>query len=142
MSEIKDTIKNFCEYWHEDRRMLTEADYKYLMSSPNTEDPFSYYCMPKMHKTPPTMRPICSTSGSTSYGLGKWTDKEMKPLHDQLPNYLKSSKLPEELQALPRETACELAGRTRRGLVASSALHSRRCFDVHQYWHRTCSERD
>jgi hypothetical protein len=47
--------------------------------------------MAKVHKTPWTVHPIISCSGSISCGLGQWLDQQLKPIVKQLPSYISSS---------------------------------------------------
>ena len=47
--------------------------------------------MAKVHKTPWAVRPIVSVSGSTTHGLGRWLDQQLKPIVQKLPSYISSS---------------------------------------------------
>ena len=47
-------------------------------------------------------RPIVSCSGSVTYGLGKWLDRQLQPIIKTLPTYLSSSlALKQDLEKLP-----------------------------------------
>ena len=74
-------------------KQLSQEDKKYLERwLGQVEDPFAYfYITVKVHKTPWKMRPIVSLSGSLLYGLGKWADRQLQGICNQLPTFLKSS---------------------------------------------------
>jgi hypothetical protein len=46
--------------------------------------------MAKVHKSPWTVWPIVSVSGSITHGLGCWLDQQLKPIVRQLPSYIES----------------------------------------------------
>ena len=61
-------------------------DAKYLLRSTQVKDPFPYlYLLAKVHKLPLKTRPIISASGSLLYGLGRWVDKCLQVLCNDLP---------------------------------------------------------
>jgi hypothetical protein len=81
-----------------------EMDRKYLQRySDSVKDPFSYfYLLAKVHKKPWRTRPIVSVSGSISYGIGKWVDKQLQRICQLLPYTVKSSyELSLILRAIP-----------------------------------------
>ena len=45
----------------------------------------------KIHKSPWTIRPIVSCSGSLLYALGVWVDRKLQPIATAQPSYLLSS---------------------------------------------------
>ena len=91
-----------------DNDSLSLDDYKFLTRTlKKCNDPFShFYILAKIHKTPWTTRPICSTSGSLLHGLGQWIDAQLQPICARLPTFLSSSfHLKTCLDNLPRLTA-------------------------------------
>jgi hypothetical protein len=92
-------IDNFiCDH----SRALGPSDEKYLTRSLEVDDPFAhFYVMAKVHKTPWTVRPIVSVSGSITHGLGRWLSQQLKPIVTALPSYISSSfELKQRLQRL------------------------------------------
>ena len=92
MDTIKNTIKDFGTYWNQ-KLSLSEDDNKYLqMSVEEAKDPFNYlYGTIKVHKEPWTIRPVVSTCGSTTYGIGKLTDQWLQPIVKKMPYVIHSS---------------------------------------------------
>jgi hypothetical protein len=79
------------KYMRDYQHAITEEDLKYLQRSiQQSTNPFSvFYITAKIHKEPWKPRPICSTTGSLSYGLGKYVNKLLQPIIQRLPSYLK-----------------------------------------------------
>ena len=73
-------------------RDITNADQTFLWRSLDVQDKFAhFYVMAKVHKSPWTLRPIVSVSGSITHGLGRWLYQALKPIVRQLPSYIASS---------------------------------------------------
>jgi hypothetical protein len=71
---------------------INDDDRTYLRRKMVTKDPLShFYIIAKVHKDPWKTRPIVLYSGTLCEGLGKWLDKQLKPLAHNLPSYLKRS---------------------------------------------------
>jgi hypothetical protein len=89
MAEVETFIESFL-FIHS--RQITYADQTYIDRSLEVPDKFAhFYMMAKVHKTPWTVRPIVSVSGSLTHGLGRWLDQQLKPLVRKLPSYIESS---------------------------------------------------
>jgi hypothetical protein len=81
-------IKFLGDYHHS----ISKDDNTFLWRSLEVQDKFSYfYITAKVHKTPWKPRPITSTAGSITHGLGRWVDQELKPIVKKLPSYIRSS---------------------------------------------------
>jgi hypothetical protein len=71
---------------------ISYRDQTYLCRSLEVKDKFAhFYIMAKVHKSPWTVRPIVSVSGSLTHGLGRWLDQQLKPIVQLLPSYIASS---------------------------------------------------
>ena len=89
MNETETLIESFL-FIHD--KTISHADQTYLDRSLEVPDKFAhFYIMAKVHKSPWTVRPIVSVSGSLTHGLGRWLDKQLKPIVQQLPSYIESS---------------------------------------------------
>ena len=87
ITKVKSTIIDFSDYWYH-AKCLSDEDKKYLKESVHLDylkDPFSYlYGTIKVHKDPWMTRPVVSTCGSATYGLGKWCDQQLQPVVKKL----------------------------------------------------------
>mmetsp|Transcript_1627 Transcript_1627/g.3754 ORF Transcript_1627/g.3754 Transcript_1627/m.3754 type:complete len:636 (-) Transcript_1627:2757-4664(-) len=89
MDTLKAKLKEFISTF---RKHIEHNDRTFLTRSLAMDDPFSYfYAIAKVHKTPWKTRPIVSTSGSITHGLGRWLSQQLKPIVTALPSYVASS---------------------------------------------------
>jgi menaquinone-dependent protoporphyrinogen IX oxidase len=66
------------DYYH---HSLTKDDKTFIWQSLVVKDKYSnFYITAKVHKTPWKPRPITSTAGSITHGLGQWINQELKPI--------------------------------------------------------------
>ena len=65
---------------------------KYKQLYPTSAVPPRFYGLPKIHKTGTPFRPIVSSRGSITYGVGKELSHIIKPLVGQSPHHLKNNK--------------------------------------------------
>ena len=78
------------------RHRLSETDVKYLYSCLEKCNTFAkrvahFYILIKIHKNPWKPRPIVSCPGSQLYSLGKWLNKQLQPIAQRLPSYIKDT---------------------------------------------------
>jgi hypothetical protein len=95
--ELKEKIDDWL-FEYED--VLEDDDHEYISSHLRTnQDPFGYfYLLYKIHKLPslenvelcPT-RPVCSSCGSIDHPLGAWVNKELQPVAQAQPSFIKNS---------------------------------------------------
>jgi hypothetical protein len=92
LQAIRTLRNNIMEFLTTFKDHFTKEDNTFLWRSLEVADHFSYfYITAKVHKKPWKPRPITSTAGSITHGLGRWVDQELKPLVHQLPSYIRSS---------------------------------------------------
>jgi hypothetical protein len=91
-------INNFHEYKHQ----LSQAEVIYFTRSLKQHHRIPiFYGMPKVHKTPMTLRPVVSCINSFLSIFSNWLDFKMKDLLFLIPSYIKDSKsLLSELKGL------------------------------------------
>lgn len=99
LGQLKQNIEHFIKTFH---KKIKQSDQTFLTRSLETDDPLSYfYVIAKVHKTPWKTRPIVSTSGSITHGLGRWLSQQLKPIVTNLPSFVASSShLVNELKGL------------------------------------------
>jgi hypothetical protein len=89
INALENNLLTFLSDYH---HCFSKEDNNFLWRSLNVADKFSYfYITAKVHKTPWKPRPITSTAGSITHGLGRWVDQELKPIVNKLPSYIRSS---------------------------------------------------
>jgi hypothetical protein len=82
-------INNFHEYKHQ----LSQAEVIYFTRSLKQHHRIPiFYGMPKVHKTPMTLRPVVSCINSFLSIFSNWLDFKMKDLLFLIPSYIKDSK--------------------------------------------------
>ena len=92
MQAINSLEANILSFLSDYNDYFTKEDRTFLWRSLEVPDKFSYfYITAKVHKNPWKPRPITSTAGSITHGLGRWVDQELKPIVHKLPSYIKSS---------------------------------------------------
>ena len=126
LQAINSLENNICTFLSDYNDYFTKEDRTFLWRSLEVPDKFSYfYITAKVHKTPWKPRPITSTAGSITHGLGRWVDQELKPIVHKLPSYIKSSKhLLERLRMYPSSPATP----SRCTLTSTRTTRSKYCF--------------
>ncbi len=90
--KVDETVTLIESFLFQHSKDIRYADQTYLGRSLDVPDKFAhFYIMAKVHKSPWTVRPIVSVSGSVTHGLGRWLDQQLKPLVRKLPSYIESS---------------------------------------------------
>jgi hypothetical protein len=80
--------KSFIELKH--LKVLT--NYLHHQMDETASDPFGYfYLMPKLHKLPLWIQPVCSDCGRLSHGLRQWIDQVLQPIVKDHDTYFKNS---------------------------------------------------
>jgi hypothetical protein len=87
---------------------LTAKERRFLTATCNAQDVkgnyrySQFYILVKMHKFPPSSRPVSSCSGSATEKLGVWADSMLQPISKATNCHIKSStELLEKLKQLP-----------------------------------------
>jgi hypothetical protein len=99
MDQLKTTFKNLIQS-NLDR--LSKPEVTFFQRSLNSFHRLPlFYGLPKVHKTPVSLRPVISTSGSLSAIFSTWLDYKMKELLPLIKSYIHNSfQIIEDLKTL------------------------------------------
>jgi hypothetical protein len=92
-NKIEDTKQKLKDLYRKNKNNLIQAEINYFKRSfGNFHQTPVFYGMPKVHKSPITLRPVVSCINSFVSIFSTWLDFRMKELLHLIPSYIKDSK--------------------------------------------------
>jgi len=90
---LQQTKQLLIQTFHNNKHLLSQAEIKYFTRSFQEQHRIPmFYGMPKVHKSPITLRPVVSCINSFNSIFSNWIDLKMKELLPIIPSYIKDSR--------------------------------------------------